>query len=207
MSFDESKHPRGEAGKFSTSGGSRGTPKSKGGYAEREPLAFDKESPGTARYLIHNGMVRPYETPNLLDKPAGLLEYQVDIPGGHKGMTKTNGRIENHGEGSFKFVHDADKMQPVTYDMSGKPTPESVERQMGFDHAVKGGKVDWSKPENFLDGYRTGQDTVRDEPKEAVQSYKAMLKGKQSTDWRTDNTSDAEFSKGWDEEFKGRNRR
>lgn len=184
--FEESKHPRNQ-GKFSTSsGGSNKGSGKKIDYAKYPPLAFHKDRPGTARYIVTNGTIRPYEKGDLLDSIGSLLEYKVDVK--HTGTTKTTGRVEDHGDGHFVFVSDADKMQPVPYKMEGKPTLESVDKQSGFDFALKQGKKGGDfkhiqgKSDNFSDGYREGLRVLTDEPKEKVKEYLELLSGNQTQD-------------------------
>jgi 8-oxo-dGTP pyrophosphatase MutT (NUDIX family) len=190
--WEEGKHPRNQ-GKFSSAPGGSGRSSNnesrsskKIDYANRPPLAFHKDRPGTAHYIVNNGTIRPYEKGDLLDSVGSLLEYKIDVK--HSGVTKTTGRVEDHGDGHFVFVSDVDKMQPVPYKMEEKPTPESVEKQSGFDFAIKKGKKGGDfkhiqeKSVDFSDGYREGLRALADEPKEKIKEYQDLISGNQARD-------------------------
>lgn len=192
--FEESKHPRDAEGKFGSGGGggasastSKKSAKLSMQYHDRPPFSFKADQPGSATYFIKNGHVNPYAKGSLLDGPASLLEYKIDVD--HKGITKTKGRLEDHGDGHFVFIADVDKMTPSEpYPMANKPTPESVDRQSGFDVAIKRGKKAGESKQlenqssDFADGYREGLAALRDEPKEKVQEYIKMLSGSPAED-------------------------
>lgn len=174
--WSEADHPRGQPENAGQFGSGSGKSKSKRhDYSNMPPLAFKADRPGTSRYIISNGKVRPYEQGSLLDSVGSLLEYDIDVK--HSGITKTTGRIEDHGDGHFVFESDSDKMQPVPYKMSGTPSPESVERQTGFDDTIKRGKNTKTdgKSSDWLDGYRDALDVLKDETKEKVKEYIRMI--------------------------------
>lgn len=189
--FKESEHPRDQDGQFSLTGAGSSASKTKlaksfshGAYSSKPPLYRSTESNGTSSYIVSNGMIRPYENGELLNSPNSLLEYKIDVE--HHGIRRTIGRVEHDEGGGFTFVADTDKMQPVPYKLSSTPTKESVDRQVGFNTAIKRGKKDgnWSdlegKLEHFSDGYRQGLEELKSSSKEKIKEYISLLKSDDS---------------------------
>jgi hypothetical protein len=143
-------------------------------YSDREPML------GAGRYAILNGHVTGGTDPL---RYGSQLEHSLVVDRPQPGVRMVNGRIDKDGN-RFVLTVNPELPNPAQYVVSATPTPESIERQNGFDAAIveapKSGKLPKRHTERsseWVAGYQRGLEVAKDADPQDLSDYRERLSG------------------------------